>query len=170
MANGGLDQLVHLGWPDGRHANLRRLVCDLIEEYGRHTGHADLLREAVDGRVGEAPPVPGVLIDENCALDETERSGTVRVHEGVPTLLEVEIGGGRPVPSGVELFGNLETMTGASTGEKTRRTLRQLSGEGLYRFASNKLYLGGRANSVHGQLAGISNDSGRMPAGVSSWV
>ena len=35
-----------------------RLVCDLIEEYGRHTGHADLLREAVDGRVGEDPP-PG---------------------------------------------------------------------------------------------------------------
>ncbi|HYJ68102.1 MAG TPA: DUF664 domain-containing protein [Nocardioidaceae bacterium] len=34
----------------------RRLLCDLIEEYGRHTGHADLLREAVDGRVGEDPP------------------------------------------------------------------------------------------------------------------
>jgi Protein of unknown function (DUF664) len=31
-------------------------VCDLIEEYGRHTGHADLLREAVDGLVGEDPP------------------------------------------------------------------------------------------------------------------
>jgi hypothetical protein len=31
-------------------------VCDLIEEYGRHTGHADLLREAVDGRTGEDPP------------------------------------------------------------------------------------------------------------------
>ena len=59
---------------------------------------------------------------------------------------------------GVELFGNVETMTGAATGEKTRRTLRQLSGEGLYRFASNKLYVGGRANSVHGQLAGIAND------------
>src|SRR2546423_101449 len=58
LANGGLDQLVHLSWPDGRHASLRRLVCDLIEEYGRHTGHADLLREAVDGRVGEDPP-PG---------------------------------------------------------------------------------------------------------------
>ncbi|MGY1670107.1 hypothetical protein [Geodermatophilus sp. SYSU D00710] len=27
-----------------------------VEEYGRHTGHADLLREAVDGLVGEAPP------------------------------------------------------------------------------------------------------------------
>ena len=41
-----------------QHVSLRRLVCDLIEEYGRHTGHADLLREAVDGLVGEDPP-PG---------------------------------------------------------------------------------------------------------------
>ncbi len=56
LADGGLDQLVHASAPDGRHASLRRLVCDLIEEYGRHTGHADLLREAVDGVVGEDPP------------------------------------------------------------------------------------------------------------------
>jgi hypothetical protein len=56
LASGGLDQLVHLSWPDGRRVSLRRIVCDLIEEYGRHTGHADLLREAVDGRVGEDPP------------------------------------------------------------------------------------------------------------------
>jgi len=56
LANGGLDQPVHFTSPDGRHASLRRLVCDLIEEYGRHTGHADLIREAVDGRVGEDPP------------------------------------------------------------------------------------------------------------------
>ncbi|NUP46769.1 MAG: DUF664 domain-containing protein [Catenulispora sp.] len=53
LTKGGLDQPVHAG---GGTANLRRLVCDLIEEYGRHTGHADLLREAVDGRVGEDPP------------------------------------------------------------------------------------------------------------------
>jgi hypothetical protein len=56
LANGGLDQLVHVSGPDGAHASLRRLVCDLLEEYGRHTGHADLLREAVDGLVGEDPP------------------------------------------------------------------------------------------------------------------
>jgi len=56
LAEGGLDQLVHVSGPDGQHANLRRLLCDLIEEYGRHTGHADLLREAVDARVGEDPP------------------------------------------------------------------------------------------------------------------
>ncbi|HEU4911506.1 MAG TPA: DinB family protein [Actinomycetes bacterium] len=56
LADGGLDQLVDISGPDGQHASLRRLVCDLIEEYGRHTGHADLLREAVDGLVGEDPP------------------------------------------------------------------------------------------------------------------
>lgn len=55
LENGGLDQKAHLGW-DGQHATVRRLICDLIEEYGRHTGHADLIREAVDGRVGEDPP------------------------------------------------------------------------------------------------------------------
>jgi len=56
LADGGLDRPVHASDGDGQHASLRRLICDLIEEYGRHTGHADLLREAVDGRVGEDPP------------------------------------------------------------------------------------------------------------------
>ncbi len=56
VAAGGLDEPVEASHPDGRHANLRRLVYDMVEEYGRHTGHADLLREAVDGRVGEDPP------------------------------------------------------------------------------------------------------------------
>lgn len=41
---------------EGRHPSMRRLIFDLIGEYGRHMGHADLLREGVDGRVGEDPP------------------------------------------------------------------------------------------------------------------
>ncbi|HTR93101.1 MAG TPA: DUF664 domain-containing protein [Trebonia sp.] len=53
--DGGLDQRVAANW-EGEQASLRRLVTDLIEEYGRHTGHADLLREAVDGVTGEDPP------------------------------------------------------------------------------------------------------------------
>lgn len=56
LADAGPGRLVHITDPEGNNANWRRLVCDLIEEYGRHTGHADLLREAVDGRVGEDPP------------------------------------------------------------------------------------------------------------------
>ena len=36
--------------------NLRRVVVDMIEEYARHTGHADLIRESIDGLVGEDAP------------------------------------------------------------------------------------------------------------------
>lgn len=56
LERGGLDQEVAIDDGAGHHANLRRLIVDFIEEYARHTGHADLLREAVDGRVGEDPP------------------------------------------------------------------------------------------------------------------
>jgi hypothetical protein len=55
VAAGGLDQPTAIE-EDGRARSLRRLLHDLLEEYGRHTGHADLLREAVDGRTGEDPP------------------------------------------------------------------------------------------------------------------
>lgn len=56
LAHGGLDQPARFTWPDGRTPSLRRILVDLIEEYARHTGHADLLRESVDGLVGEDPP------------------------------------------------------------------------------------------------------------------
>lgn len=55
LAADGLDHEAHLGWA-GQHVSLRRLLFDLVEEYGRHTGHADLLREAIDGVTGEDPP------------------------------------------------------------------------------------------------------------------
>ncbi len=32
---------------------LRYILTHMIEEYARHNGHADLLREAIDGQVGE---------------------------------------------------------------------------------------------------------------------
>jgi hypothetical protein len=35
---------------------LRRMLVDMIEEYARHTGHADLVRESIDGLVGEGLP------------------------------------------------------------------------------------------------------------------
>jgi hypothetical protein len=34
-------------------SSLRRIIVHLIEEYARHCGHADLLREAVDGTTGD---------------------------------------------------------------------------------------------------------------------
>jgi len=38
---------------DGRRISLREVLIHLIEEYARHDGHADLIRERVDGRVGQ---------------------------------------------------------------------------------------------------------------------
>jgi uncharacterized damage-inducible protein DinB len=53
LAEGGLDQPARRTWPDGRAPSLRWILLHMIEEYARHNGHADLLRESVDGRTGE---------------------------------------------------------------------------------------------------------------------
>jgi hypothetical protein len=55
LAAGGLDQPAAISGPDGRSPSLRRILIDLVEEYARHVGHADLIRESVDGLVGEDP-------------------------------------------------------------------------------------------------------------------
>jgi len=57
FGDGGLDRLSAWRRADGTGLSLRRLVIDMIEEYARHAGHADLIREAVDGLVGEEPPL-----------------------------------------------------------------------------------------------------------------
>lgn len=38
---------------DGNTVSLREVLVHMIEEYARHCGHADLLRERIDGRVGQ---------------------------------------------------------------------------------------------------------------------
>jgi hypothetical protein len=47
-----LDQLSVRTRRTGDHFDLRWLLQHLIGEYARHNGHADLIREAVDGSVG----------------------------------------------------------------------------------------------------------------------
>lgn len=55
LTDGGLEQLVRFGtWAEP--PSLRRTLVDVIEEYARHVGHADLIRESVDGLTGEDPP------------------------------------------------------------------------------------------------------------------
>ncbi|WP_129670099.1 DinB family protein [Phytoactinopolyspora endophytica] len=53
LADGDLGRLAHWTWPDGRALSLRWILCHMVEEYARHNGHADLLRESVDGETGE---------------------------------------------------------------------------------------------------------------------
>ena len=43
----------NLGDPDPGQHTLRRTIVHMIEEYARHCGHADLIREAIDGATGD---------------------------------------------------------------------------------------------------------------------
>lgn len=53
LAAGGLEQLAKKAWPDGQAPSLRWILVHMIEEYARHNGHADLIRESLDGETGE---------------------------------------------------------------------------------------------------------------------
>jgi uncharacterized damage-inducible protein DinB len=48
----GLER-THPAWGGRGHPSLRWVLVHMIEEYARHNGHADLLREAIDGETGE---------------------------------------------------------------------------------------------------------------------
>ena len=39
--------------PDGERHSLRWILTHMIEEYARHNGHLDLMRESLDGVIGE---------------------------------------------------------------------------------------------------------------------
>ncbi len=49
---GGLDA-THPAWDGQARVSLRWVLVHMIEEYARHNGHADLLRESIDGQRGE---------------------------------------------------------------------------------------------------------------------
>ncbi|NYF97879.1 DinB family protein [Janibacter cremeus] len=53
VSDGGLGRTAAQRWPDGNAPSLRWILTHMIEEYARHNGHADLIRESIDGLVGE---------------------------------------------------------------------------------------------------------------------
>jgi uncharacterized damage-inducible protein DinB len=53
LVDGDLGQLSRHVAKDGFAPSLRWILCHMIEEYARHNGHADLLREVIDGAIGE---------------------------------------------------------------------------------------------------------------------
>ncbi|GAB3827102.1 DinB family protein [Kribbella italica] len=50
VAAGGLDDVVTT--PSGAEANLRAILVHMVQETARHNGHADIIREAIDGATG----------------------------------------------------------------------------------------------------------------------
>ena len=50
---GSSDLAIRSPMQDGTTVALREVILHMVEEYARHLGHADLLRERIDGRVGQ---------------------------------------------------------------------------------------------------------------------
>ena len=53
LTDGDLGQRARRSWPDGHPPSLRWILVSVIDEYARHNGHADLIRESVDGMTGQ---------------------------------------------------------------------------------------------------------------------
>jgi hypothetical protein len=53
LLDGDVAKLARRVRKDGRAPSARWILCHMIEEYARHNGHADLIREAIDGETGE---------------------------------------------------------------------------------------------------------------------
>ena len=49
----GCDDLSATAESRGRVISLRWMLVNMIEEYARHCGHADLVRQSIDGAVGD---------------------------------------------------------------------------------------------------------------------
>ncbi len=50
VAAAGLDDVATTPW--GAEVNLRAILTHMVQETARHNGHADLMRESIDGTTG----------------------------------------------------------------------------------------------------------------------
>jgi hypothetical protein len=95
---------------------------------------------------------------ENTASTETANAWSGAIRPGFGNNVHAYVVNPFIKVAGVELFGNIETATGKGAAETKNRTVRQNVAEALYRFANDQLYVGGRYNTLKGELAGIPND------------
>lgn len=101
---------------------------------------------------GDRAGSPFFDVLENTASTEANQAWSGEIHPGFSNKINAEVINPFIKIGGAEFFGNFETATGGSFAEKQLRTVRQDVYEGLYRFASDKLYLGGRFNTVTGEM------------------
>jgi hypothetical protein len=89
---------------------------------------------------------------ENTASTEVNQAWSGQIRPGFSNKVNAEVINPFIKFGGAEFFGNFETATGGSFSEPKLRTLHQNVYEALYRFGDNDFYLGGRYNTLKGQL------------------
>jgi hypothetical protein len=95
---------------------------------------------------------------ENTASTEQNNAWSGNVRPGFSNNVHAYVVNPFIKVMGLEYFGNFETATGKGGTELTNRTVRQIANDLVYRFAGDQLYVGGRYNTVKGELAGLPND------------
>ena len=101
---------------------------------------------------GDRAGSPYYDVLENSASTETANAWSGQIRPGFSNKVNAEVVNPFVKVGGAEFFGQFETAKGGSFTEAKLRTIRQQVYEGLYRFADDKLYLGGRYINVNGQL------------------
>ena len=89
---------------------------------------------------------------ENTASTETANAWSGQVRPGFSNKVNAEVINPFIKVGGAEFFGNFETVTGGAFAEPKLRTLHQNVYEGLYRFWDDHFYVGGRYNTLKGQM------------------
>lgn len=88
---------------------------------------------------------------ENTASTETANAWSGEIHPGFSNKVNAEVVNPFIKVAGAEFYGHFETATGGAFTEPKLRTLHQDVYEGLYRFADDRVYLGGRYITLKGQ-------------------
>jgi hypothetical protein len=89
---------------------------------------------------------------ENTASTEQANAWSGQVRPGFSNKVSAQVLNPFIKIGGAEFFGNFEIVRGMASTEPKLRNVRQQVYEGLYRFASDKFYVGGRYNVVSGQM------------------
>ncbi|HEY7395466.1 MAG TPA: hypothetical protein VH559_11515 [Gemmatimonadaceae bacterium] len=111
---------------------------------------------------GDRGGSPYYSVLENTAATETAQAWSGQIRPGFGNKVNAEVINPFIKIGGAEFFGSFETATGGATAstaaEPKLRTVHQNVYEGLYRFAKDQLYLGGRYNTLKGQMISKSSD------------
>jgi hypothetical protein len=95
---------------------------------------------------------------ENASSTETAQAWSGDIQPGFKNKVEAFVLNPFVKYQGFEFFGNIEQAQGRANTETSERIWRQWSGEGVYRFFDNQLYVGSRYNFARGNFQGIPND------------
>ncbi len=89
---------------------------------------------------------------ENSASTETANAWSGQIRPGFSNKVNAEVINPFIKIGGAEFFGSFETATGGAFSEPKLRTIHQNVYEGLYRLLNDKIYVGGRYNTLKGQM------------------